>query len=242
MKPYYEQDGITIYHGDCREVLPTLEPVDFVVTDPPYIGLKGGTIHLKLGGVAAKIVDSESIGDPWEASLSWTTAAWDLCRLGVAVFCSYHSVQETAQCFPPTSRVALLTWYKRNSPVAVANVPRFTTEFCWLFKKSPGLKWRNIKDTMIDIPLPSAGCMATERICVNSKAVHPTQKPLALMSRILAVGGESILDCFSGTGTTLVAAKALGQRAVGIEINESYCELAANRLAQGVLFSNQPQH
>jgi len=68
--------------------------------------------------------------------------------------------------------------------------------------------------------------------------VHPTQKPLALMRWCLSLvpDAETILDPFMGSGTTLVAAKMEGRKAVGIEINEKYCEAAVNRLAQGVLF------
>ena len=70
MKPYYDHDGITIYHGDCREILPTLGPVDLVLTDPPYVGLVGGH-HYSAGGIAAPIKDSVSVGDEWGASDEW---------------------------------------------------------------------------------------------------------------------------------------------------------------------------
>ena len=68
--------------------------------------------------------------------------------------------------------------------------------------------------------------------------VHPTQKPLALMRWCLSLvpDAETVLDPFAGSGTTLVAARLEGRKAIGIEINEKYCEAAANRLAQGTLF------
>lgn len=233
MKPYYDHAGITIYHGDCREVMSELVPVQFVVTDPPYPGLNGGTVHAGLGGVARPIHRSETVGTPWVSTLDWIPKAWQLADLGMAVFCSYHSVDLVAKSFE-SEKVALLTWYKRNSPPAMANVPRFTTEFVWLFKKRPGLAWRNLKNTLIDIPMPQAGCMAGERERDGNKAAHPTQKPLSVLTCILSVGGETILDPFMGSGTTLVAAKQLGRQAIGIEIEEKYCEIAARRLAQEV--------
>lgn len=69
----------------------------------------------------------------------------------------------------------------------------------------------------------------------TGKALHPTQKPEAVIRRLLSVGGNTILDPFMGTGTTLRAAKDMGKRAIGIEIEERWCELAAKRMAQAVL-------
>ena len=229
-----ESDGCIVC-GDCLEIMAGMPDgcVDAVVTDPPYVGLKGGTVHLSGRGVAARRHDSESVGDKWQASLAWCDNAWRACSLGVLAFCSYHFVDALASAMPVESRVALMTWHKRNSPVPVNNVPHFTTEFLWAFKKAPGLKWRNWTATMWDIPNITAGCVSTgERIVSPSgKALHPTQKPLALMEEVLAVGGDLVLDPFSGLGTTCVAAKKLGRRWIGIDISEEYCAIARKRLA-----------
>lgn len=78
--------------------------------------------------------------------------------------------------------------------------------------------------------------MATERLQeVDGTSSHPTQKPIALIASLLAIGGETILDPFMGSGTTLRAAKDLGRKAIGIEIEEKYCEIAAKRGSQDVL-------
>ena len=238
MKPYYEQDGITIYHGDCRDILPTLDTgsIDLVLTDPPYVGLVGGYDLKALGGVAAVHSEMKTVGDPWGANLEWVVPAWDVARLGLISFCTHHSVAEIASLLPIKSRVALITWYKRNAPPTGKNVPWFTSEFIWAFRKSVGLKWDEIKGTVYDIPNINAGIMATERLITRSgQAVHPTQKPIELVKRLLAVGGDSILDPFMGSGTTLRAAKDLGRKAIGIEIEERYCEIAVKRLQQSVL-------
>jgi DNA modification methylase len=232
MIPYYQDNAVTIYHGDCREILPQLEPVDLVLTDPPYLNLIGGTVQIS-GGVAPRINKSVTVGDPWVASLEWVDAAWNLCQLGFFSFCSFQFVAEMRLALPvrPT---ALLTWYARNKPPSANNAPRFTTEFIWTFQKSPGLNWRAL-NTLIDIPKLQAGCMATERFLEHDgTTTHPTQKPLSLINYLLQVGGETILDPFMGSGTTLRAAKDLGRKAIGIEIEEKYCEIAAKRMGQEV--------
>jgi DNA modification methylase len=85
---------------------------------------------------------------------------------------------------------------------------------------------------VLDVPMPQAGCMAKERICRNGKAVHPCQKPLAvILPFVERAGADTILDPFAGSGTTGVAAKRLGRRCILIEIEEKYCEIIKNRLA-----------
>lgn len=231
MKEYYNHGGITIYHGDCRDILPLLPKVDLVLTDPPYPGLKGGTKITFDSGVAGRS-DSLTVGTPWGNDISALKKASDLCELGMFVFCSFHFL-EAVPSLIGFNKVALISWYKRNSMPSACNAPHFLTEYIWAFKKKAGLVWRNIK-THYDIPLLQAGCMASERICEGGKPIHPTQKPITLILELLKVGGETILDPFMGSGTTLVAAKQLNRRAIGIELEEKYCEIAAKRLAQEV--------
>jgi DNA modification methylase len=159
------------------------------------------------------------------------------------VFTTHHALPETALAFPLLRRAALLTWHKRNTPTQGSNVPRFTEEYVWCLAKHPGLKWDAFKSTLIDIPKLATGCMASvERFTdKNKRALHPTQKPLAVMHRLLVVGGSSLCDPFMGTGTSLVAAKQRGMRATGIEIEERYCEIAAGRLDQEMLPFSEPE-
>ena len=201
-----------------------------MLTDPPYLGLTGGftSTHAR----AARVQHATTtVGDPWGANLDWVPKAWRVARLGMMVFCSHHGVAEVAQTVPAAQRVALITWYRPNSSPGPANAPRFVSEFVWCFRKAPGLTWRNLQ-TVIEVPFLQAGCMATERILMlgSGKAAHPTQKPLALMHRLLSVGAETILDPFAGTGTTLVAAAVEGRKAIGIELDEGYCRIAVERL------------
>lgn len=238
MKPYYEHAGITIYHGDCREILPQLPKADLILTDPPYVGLAENRVQHLIGGVSIDRRNvSQTVGDPWLASWDWMPLAWDAAILAMMVFCSFHSVDAVKNAIAESKPVALLTWHKRNSPVPVHNVPRFTTEFVWCLQKSSGLVWRRLESTMFDVPMISAGCVSTgERFTEDSgKATHPCQKPFDLMSQLLCVEPKSVLDPFAGTGTTLEAAKKHGIPAIGIEIEEKYCEIAAKRLSQEVL-------
>jgi len=233
IKPYYEEPGIQIFLGDCLEIMPQLEPVDLVLTDPPYVGLKGGVNFDKLPHGVAGRDESFSVGDLWGASLNWVPVAWDLCQKGMLAFCSFHFVDELGLSLK-SYKLALITWHKRSSPPSINNVPHYSTEFIWVFKKQPGLTWRKLK-TFYNILGLSAGCVSTgERITKNKKSVHPTQKPLALFRQLLLINPNTILDPFMGTGTTLVAAKELGRKCIGIEIEQKYCDIAIDRLRQGV--------
>jgi DNA modification methylase len=234
MKSYYQDEAVTIYHGDCREVLPTLDRVDLVLTDPPYPNLKGGTVVNLSSGVGKRHTNNRTVGTPWGDDLEPLSDAFALSRFGALVFCSFHSV-----AFVPSvvgsDGCALVTWYQRNAMPPMNNAPHFQTEFVWAFKKDSGLRWKALK-THYDIPRLQAGCMATERfVDRNERATHPAQKPIALIKKLLAIGGDLILDPYCGTGTTLRAAKDLGRKAIGIEIEERYCEIAARRMAQQVL-------
>jgi site-specific DNA-methyltransferase (adenine-specific) len=199
--PYYERDGITIYCGDCRDVLPALggAGVDLVLTDPPY-GLAdrwtGGTWFTR--GVYAKDKCE------WDQPIGHDVIE---AVLGIG---DHHIIWGGHNYTLPPSR-CLLVWRKTNSIPTMADV-----EIAW---------------TDLDMP-----AKAFDYPRNGWPRQHPTEKPLPLMRWCIELaGGDVILDPFMGAGTTLRAAKDLGRRAIGIEIEERYCEIAANRLAQGVL-------
>jgi len=235
-KPYYLDDYVTIYHGDCREILPEIPKMDLVLTDPPYANLSNGfTMPASKTGVAKgseyQVVDSHL----WDSSLGWLLPAWGLVNYGMIVFCSFHSVPEIALGLPSAKRIALVCWYERNSPGSVRNRPHYMTQYIWLLEKNTGLDWRNLR-THYDIPKLAAGCFASERIIGRDGSTsYPTQKPISLLMEILKVNPQTILDPFLGSGTTAVAAKKLNRKCIGIEIEERYCEIAANRCRQMVM-------
>lgn len=221
----------TLYLGDCREILPSLEPVDAVVTDPPYLHLAGTYERDYQGGVGRKVSVTRAVGDEWGASLDWVPIAGAKACKAFMVFCALKSVGATWEALRPFGEeIGLVTWYKRNSPPTGKNVPYYTTEFVWCKRMAPGPRWDDLP-SLIDIPNINPGCMATERIVdAASKAVHPAQKPIAVMAKLLLPGMDSVMDPFMGTGTTGVAAVEMGREFIGIEIDPTYYEIACRRI------------
>jgi site-specific DNA-methyltransferase (adenine-specific)/modification methylase len=237
-----EQVGLATLHlGDCRDILPTLPKVDAVVTDPPFVGLAGGvdSAHSNAGAVENASV---SVGDPWEASHDWLPLAWATCERALMTFCTYHSAADVQRAVGETP-CGILMWEKPNAPHPARNVPRANAELIWLFRKGSGLNWRALGSSVIRMNMLMSGCMAdAERILEagSGKALHPTQKPIALMKRLLKVDPTSVCDPFMGTGTTGVAAAQMGIPFIGIERDERYFDIACKRIEdaqrQGDLF------
>jgi DNA modification methylase len=218
VQPYYEQDGITIYHGDCREVLPGLPPVDLVLTDPPYgYSHESGWSSLLYGNVATDWDGSRVTGDDSSDArdhvLSWASG------LPCLVFGSWKIT-------PPAGTHTVLVWDKGEaSGMGDLSVP-----------------WKPSWESIYVIGKGFAGhrgggvlrAYVPPRISMGR--LHPTEKPVSLIRELLSKCPPGlILDPFMGSGTTLRAAKDLGRRAIGIEIEERYCEIAAKRLMQSVL-------
>ena len=225
----------TLHKGDCREYMKTLQPdsVDLVLADQPYPELKGGTKFMN-GGVASRINESNSVGDIWNASLEWMDDAWRISKFGMMVFCTHHSVDTVKQKFRDNA-IALITWVKRNTPNPVNNVPKYTTEFIWVFSKTSGLVWRNLS-THYDIPMLQAGCMATERILnKDGTTFHPTQKPELLIRQLLKCNPKSVIDPFMGTGTTGAACIQMDIDFIGCENDPKYFPAAEKRIKSAAL-------
>ena len=116
MKPYYQDEWVTIYHGDCREILPSLPKVDLVLTDPPYANMGSKvTIPPFKHGRHKGFAQYETISDVWGASLDWLTEARDLLEAGLICFCSYHFVADIIFCLPEATKIGLASWYASNS-------------------------------------------------------------------------------------------------------------------------------
>ena len=212
MTPYYEEDGITIYHGDCREVLPILPKVDLVLTDPPY-GIGLDTDYTRFGGNSPSrnwkqgVIGDEEPFDP---------APWLRFERVILFGANYYSNK--------LPQGKWLVWNKRDMGVS-----RVLAD--------GEMAWHNGKGKSVQVfNWFWVGCYRKGEM--GEEVLHPTQKPLALMKWCLtdvAPDAITILDPFMGSGTTLRAAKDLGRKAIGIEIEERYCEIAANRLRQEVL-------
>jgi len=206
-----------------------------VVTDPPYLNLDGGIVQDSTHfSVAPAKVKSVSVGDPWGASLDWASEALRVTRYGALVMCSYKSVVPTRQAFPDAKTKGLGVWHYNNPALSYRNVPRFDVEFIWLLEKRPGISWGHLKSLLFEATRLPAGCFASERVLKpgTGEALHPCQKPIALMESLLLQGMETVLDPFAGLGTTGVACVKTGRRFIGIEIDEGYCEIARERIEQ----------
>jgi DNA modification methylase len=226
VKPYYEADGITIYHGECLDVLPSLGRADLAVADPPYtFGLSSTAQASAKGGGWADLMNN---------ALFYVAVMRELRRIvepsGSAwVFNSWRSfpVLARASCDLQWPIESLLVWDK--GPEVGMGGPRglrATYEVVALFA-APGFRVanRSAKDIW-NVPWGGSA----------PRSHHPAEKPVALLSRIIRESGaRSLVDPFMGSGTSLVAAKQAGCRAVGIEMEERYCEIAATRLSQSVL-------
>ncbi len=214
MKPYFQRDGITIYHGDCREVLPSLPPADLLLTDPPY-GIGEARGRNKSRGLLAT---SKDYGDA-----SWDDAPPPRWLLDQAIDKARHAIVFGGNFFvlPPSS--CWLVWDKDNGATDFADCE---------------LAWTNLLKAVRRIKYRWQGMLQEHMGEDKEIRVHPTQKPLAVMAWAIAQAPEvckSILDPWAGSGTTLIAARDAGCNANGIEIGEAYCEVAARRLEQGIL-------
>jgi hypothetical protein len=239
MKPYYEQDGITIYHGDCREALPDIS-ANVLVTDPPWIASeKPLRFDRRMGGVGAVHHPAETMryGKIGFFDLKLIRAAMGAVTHDRLVFAGYKELGRLCLASKPLRGV--FGWQKPNAAPALFYPARLDLSFVvWSGEKSYLYGHQHWPSMVFSVSTPIPGCMATERFVDDAgRAKHPSQAPEKLLGMLLAPlpADAVILDCFMGTGTTLRAAKDLGRKAVGVEINERYCEVAAKRLAQGVL-------
>ena len=207
MIPYYQHAGITIYHGDARQILQQIIDVDLILTDPPY--------GINWVGHPASDCEYRAIqNDQTEMNLGFLFE--HPCESKVIFGANNFPKQ-----LPFGGR--WLVWDKRVNPKCDAMLGS-PVELAWTSRTS-GFDWI---------------CRVMHGGVVNSdggKRIHPTQKPIQLMEFVINKypQAKTILDPFMGSGTTLLAAKLLGRQAIGIEIEESYCEAAALRLAQDCL-------
>lgn len=210
MKPYYQDDAVTIYHGDCRDVLLHLPPVDLVLTDPPY----------GIGYITSRRLYTDKLVAPIQGDEQYPVAIIQQCKTLAAVGVLAFARGE------PMKAHSMLVWVKNNWSVgdlehAYGN--RWETILWW---PGPFHQWRNGRP---------ANVLFCDKV-PPEQLQHPTEKPIALLRQlILQHKCDLILDPFMGSGTTLRAAKDLGRKAIGIEIEERYCEIAAKRMSQLVM-------
>lgn len=219
IKPYYEHAGITIYHGDCREILPELPKVDLVLTDPPY-GINYRSNHnSSRRGKWAQWIRYENM--PGILGDDHPLDPTQILRLNAAtvLFGGNYCADRL-----PASR-CWIVWDKRDG---ISPNNQADCELAWTNLNKPSRIYRQLWSGLL---------RAGEENVSRSNKLHPHQKPIAMLRWIIRYSETTgtILDPFMGSGTTLVAAKDLGRKAIGIEIEEKYCEIAVKRLRQEVL-------
>lgn len=218
MRPYYEDEAVTLYHGDCLEVTAWLE-ADVLVTDPPY-GIDG---HLSFGWKGRKPKGWKRTHDKpeWDVTLNARNAV--LAMWGdkpAAVFASPKRIDD-----PAPFREVPLVWDKGNVGMGDVDFP-WGPSYELIYVSGKG--WSGRREGAVI----RNGAHSPQRV---TEVGHPTPKPVGLMERLIAKAPDGVIaDPFAG-GATLIAARNQGRRAIGVEVEERYCEIIAKRLAQAVL-------
>lgn len=249
MKPYYEDSAVQIYLGDCRDILPHLPKVDLVLTDPPYESMRrwegiGTTARMGMGHKGSgsddpnkffKTISNEELGFVLQQIydvLKNNCHAYIMCDAITLPYLYYYQgfrkpcnpcIYLDDNAIVPFSNMKVLVWDKEV--MGMGYHYRSQYELIVMFDKG---KNRRLAD------LSKPDVLRFKRY----QGEVPTQKPQRMFELLISQStneGELILDPFLGSGTTVVAAKDLGRKAIGIEISEKYCEIAAKRMAQGVL-------
>ena len=221
MTPYYADDLVTLYHGDCLEIDAWLT-ADVLVTDPPYgIGYQSGTMR-NTAKQTREYRDARR-----KVAADDTTAVRDaaLAQWGErprVVFGSW----KVPPPFVPRYR---LIWHKIGMPPGLNSAPWYTNDE-EVYVDGAGFVGKITGSVYATTELRQGASGESARVG------HPTPKPVGLMEQLIDKCPPGVIaDPFAGSGSTLVAARNLGRRAIGVELEERYCETVARRLAQGVL-------
>jgi DNA modification methylase len=263
MEPYYEDASVRLYLGDCREVLQQLEAmsIDHTITDPPYardVYLRASAVYTKVGsgtpkrmglseekrrGGALQKMANGDIGhidemlDVVAGLIARVTKRWAIVFSDAETTYRWRSA---LQARGPLVRdtfawegmryVRTGAWVKPDAmPQMSGDRPAVGFEPCTIVHAQGPMRWNGGGHAALWTHFISKG---------SDRPDHPCPKPEPLMRELIELftdQGEVILDPFAGSGTTLLAAKRLGRRAIGIEVTEQYCEVAAKRLQQGAL-------
>lgn len=215
MSLYYQDELVTLWHGDCREETQWLE-ADVMITDPPY-----GMVYIRGGRKRMTSAESRQSAIFGDEDAEIRNEVIDLWNKPALVFGTWRVEK-------PKATRQLLVWDKGKSPgMGDLSLP-------W----GPGHEeiyvigsgWVGTRRSNVyRVPLISAAS--------HDRPNHPTPKPVGLMEQLITYAPEGVIaDPFAGSGSTLVAASNLGRTAIGCETDESYCEIIAKRLAAKTLF------
>ena len=210
--PYYADESVTLWHGDCLEITDWLQ-ADVLVTDPPY-GIAWRRGRYNGAERHAGIVNDESV-----AARSDVLAMWGVDRPAL-VFGSPTTV-------PPDGTRQVLVWQKSPDSGIFGNCAGWRKDWEAIYLTG---KWSAA-------PAARSGVIRLgSSVTRTIETGHPHTKPVGLIEVLIENCPDGVVaDPFAGSGSTLVAARNLGRKAIGVEIEERYCEVIAKRLSQGVL-------
>lgn len=212
MNPYYSDESVTLYHGDCREIQAWLA-ADVLVTDPPYgMGYESNFNRDKRNAKVGRSIGGDVTTQARdEALLLWGNrpalvfGRWNIPR--------------------PEDAVGRLIWDRGYHGMGDIKFP-----------------WGPAEEEIYVLGKGFVGTREPNVISVHAymsgdarRPDHPTPKPVGLMERLIVKTSGVVADPFAGSGSTLIAARNLGRKSIGVEVEERYCELIASRLAQGAL-------
>lgn len=240
MRPYFEDEHATIYHGEARAVLPGLQGFDLLLTDPPYSS--GGMVRGdRMLPTTVKYVNSDTgtfrpefSGDNRDqrSYLAWCSLWLSECLLlakpeaHALVFTDWRQLPTTTDALQCGGWVwrGIGTWWKPGIRMQRGGFSQSAEFVAWgtagSWSRENGHSPQNVF-----------------RCAPVGDKMHIAEKPLSVLEWLVPFCPEGglVLDPFMGSGTTLVAAKNLGRKSIGIELDEASCEIAARRLSQGVL-------
>lgn len=254
--PYYQDDAVTLYHGDCREILPSIDEPIFsgggvMVTDPPYgIGwTRNGISRTSSGDRARGDFNGRQRPDGKIENDLDTSARDEVAEVwGDRPAIMFGSLFVAPP--PGTRHVAVYVKPKDGGAMSAFGLLRRDCEGIYFLgsrrdgwgeqeRTGRGAMTRGLVPTrMRSSVFQTGGSVIGTAKGISARYGHPHAKPLDVLDELLTVACPPewvVVDPFAGSGSTLVAAKMLGRKAVGIEIEEKYCEVAARRLAQDVL-------
>ena len=235
--PYYQDEFATLYHGDVLAVLAELpaRSVSTIFTDPPYSSGARNSAALRTRGAMQRAKP----GQTWFGSDNLTSH-------GFAMLVRLFAAEALRVSVVGGHMFSFIDWRQWPVLAGATEAAGWTIRACLVWdKKSFGMGngFRQQAEFVLHASLGTADNFERHdlgtvfRCARENDSEHPTMKPLALVRELLsAVPDGVVLDPFAGSGSTLRAAKDLGRKSIGVEISERYCEIAANRLRQGVLF------
>lgn len=219
--PYYEDEHVTLFHGDCLELVELWTGADVLVTDPPY-GIPSNIVSGHRGPKRPGWKPTFERQPEWDSTLDVRDAVLGLW--GDRPYAMFGSARRI-DAAPPHREIPLV-WDKAWIGMGDTTFPWGSGGYELIYVSGQGWAGRRGTSVLRHPLTPGA----------PKQIGHPTPKPIPLMAHLIDRAPAGVVaDPFAGSGSTLVAAKQLGRKAIGVELDERYCEVAARRLSQGVL-------